>query len=112
MWTAGLQTSTSPAAEWRSEPQPPMAQGLQALDVLTPSLLQRFTVPTADVPCTPTSDDHALYPRQVMAPPEAAVLICLILSVTLLTWFQRPIPAVMTVLCAGAAALLIPLRGI
>ncbi len=69
-------------------------------------------MPDADVPSLPTCGESGLYPRQMLAPAEAAVLICLILSVTLLTWFQRPIPMVLTALCAGAATVLIPLRGI
>ncbi|MFD5878456.1 hypothetical protein [Streptomyces yangpuensis] len=52
-----------------------------------------------------TADD----PRQLVTP-EAAVLIALVLSVTLLSWYQRPIPVVLTALCATAATMLLPLR--
>lgn len=60
----------------------------------------------------PAVDEPAAYPRYVLAPAEAAVLISLILSVTLLTWSGRPVPGVLTALCAGAATMLVPLRGI
>ncbi|MGW7314675.1 hypothetical protein [Streptomyces sp. NPDC054865] len=49
------------------------------------------------------------HPRRLVTP-EAAVLIALVLSVTVLSWYQRPIPAVITALCVTAATMLLPLR--
>ncbi|MER6253717.1 hypothetical protein ABT224_20405 [Streptomyces sp. NPDC001584] len=49
------------------------------------------------------------HPRQLVTP-EAAVLIALVLSVTMLSWYQRPIPVVLTALCATAATMLLPIR--
>lgn len=65
-----------------------------------------------DMPSVPAADEPTVCPRCVLTPAEAAVLISLILSVTLLTWSGRPVPAVLTALCAGAATMLVPLRRI
>ncbi|HUR09545.1 MAG TPA: hypothetical protein VM347_43895 [Nonomuraea sp.] len=66
-------------------------------------------MPTTDHARAPALDDEpAPRSRHGLTVPEAAVLIALVLSLTLLTCLQRPLPAVLTALYAGTMVMLTP----